>query len=89
MNTRPAAKMPPPYLVRKEVDHVAGLLRQLQESKEREAQNHTAGVAEGWRQSWGWRARNTAVLIAFGVCVGVVMTLVLLPMIGFIFGVNA
>lgn len=81
MNTRPATKMPPPYLVRKEVDHVAGLLRQLQESKVREAQNHTAGVAEGWRQSWGWRARNTAVLIAFGVCVGVTLAILAAPML--------
>lgn len=71
--------MPSPYLLRREFDRYADLLRQVKESRASNAQHYAAGIAEGKRLSRAWLARNTGALIAFGVCVGVTLAVVLLP----------
>ena len=72
--------LPSPYTLRREVDSFRETLNA------RMAQNYTAGVAEGWRQARWWLAGNTGVLIAFGVCVGVTLTIFVGPMVAFILG---
>lgn len=72
-----AEAMPAPYAALRVVDAAK------REASVLMAQNYTAGVAEGWRQAHGWIARNTAVLIAFGVCVGVTLAVIVGPMLAF------
>jgi hypothetical protein len=74
-----AGAMPAPYAIRKAVDAFGETVNA------KLTQQYRAGVAEGWRQARGWQARNTGVLIAFGVCVGVTLAVVFGPMISFIF----
>lgn len=75
--------MPSPYTIRREVDRLSATIN------DRLIQSREAGIAEGKRLSRAWLARHGGALIAFGVCVGITLAVVLLPMIGFIFGVNA
>ena len=81
--------LPSPYALRREVDRMDSILVQQTGrlyTSEQMAQQHTCGVKEGWRQARGWQARNTGVLIAFGVCVGVTLAVVFGPMVGFMLG---
>lgn len=66
--------MPSPYTIRREVDRLSATIN------DRLIQQREAGIAEGKRLSRAWLARNTGALIAFGVCVGVTLAVVLLPM---------
>ena len=78
-----AGAMPSPYMAQREIDITAN------EAKAIVVQHYASGVAEGWRQARGWLARNTAALIAFGVCVGVTLAVVCAPMVGFMLGAGA
>ena len=80
--------IPSPYMVQREVDRMAATIAQQAGrlyTSEQMAQQHTAGVTEGWRQARWWLAGNTGALIAFGVCVGVTLTIFVGPMVAFIF----
>ena len=72
--------LPSPYMVRRAVD-VA-----LNDAKIMAAWHYNAGVKEGWRQARWMMAGHGFVLIAFGVCVGVTLTIFVGPMVAFILG---
>ena len=72
--------LPSPYMVRRAVDMTAN------DANARMVQQYKSGVEEGWRQARGWLACKTGALIAFGVCVGVTLTIFVGPMVAFILG---
>lgn len=76
-----AGAMPAPYLVRKEVDRFGDLLQARLADRERLLQHYNAGKRDALREARWWMARNTAVLVAFGVCVGVTLAVVFAPAI--------
>jgi hypothetical protein len=81
-----AGAMPAPYMVRREIDRMDTILAQQTGrlyTSEQMAQQHTCGVKEGWRQARGMIARHGAVLVAFGVCVGITLAVIVGPMLAF------
>jgi hypothetical protein len=72
-----AEAMPAPYAALRVVDAAK------REASALMAQQYRSGVAEGWRQAHGMIARHGGALIAFGVCVGVTLAVIVGPMLAF------